>query len=421
MADGDLPDTRRIVVLDDDPTGTQSASDVTVLLDADAGSLTDVLRSERSVYVQTNSRSLTEGDAVALARRLRAFIAEVADTLGATIDVVLRGDSTLRGHVFTESRVFLPSDGVMLFVPAFPAGGRITRDGQHLLQTAEGWVPVGETEFAADPVFGFASSDLSAFVAERTGSPGRAVALNDVRSGALADVLRTAGPGEVIVADAVTDDDIRTIADAVRRTGRERPVVVRSAAPLAAELAGVVSEAPVEPSFLRAEEVLVVCGSHTDLARRQLAALTDLIGAPTEIRATDALRDASVEGARCAAEERGRARPLGVRFVATERERQAHHDTLADGAAVMQALTTAARELLPERGLVVTKGGITAAEIIGTAIGARRARVVGQIRPGVSVWEATSDRGASLRCLIVPGNMGDTDILADAVRWARAD
>ena len=46
------------VVLDDDPTGTQSASDVEVLLDWDIASIEVALRAGGSVYLQTNSRAV---------------------------------------------------------------------------------------------------------------------------------------------------------------------------------------------------------------------------------------------------------------------------------------------------------------------------------------------------------------------------
>ena len=415
----DRSDARRVVVLDDDPTGTQAATDVTVLLDADPAALADVLAHESAVYVQTNSRSLSEQDAVALARRIRATLGSLRRTAGIETTVVLRGDSTLRGHVFAESRVFVEDDAVLLFVPAFPEGGRTTLGGRHFVDSGEGRVPVGETEFAADPVFGFRSSTLPGFVRERAGSDATLATLDDVRGGRLAGILSDARAGAIVVADAEATDDIRAVAEAVRRAWRERPVVVRSAAPLAAELADVASMGRFDPATLRTEgAVLVVCGSHTDLARTQLSHLVRCVGAPTEIDTARALADPVAEGRRAAAAEANRRRPDGIRVVTTERDRSPEHATLAHGAAVMTALTTAAELLADDAALVVTKGGITASDVIHGSLGAQRARVRGQVQPGVSVWDVPG-RNGDVRCVIVPGNMGSATVLVDVVGWAR--
>src|SRR5919199_1188096 len=159
----------KTVVLDDDPTGTQSASGVEVLLVSDAELLTAALQRADSVYVQTNSRAIDEAAAVALVSRVRDDALEAGRRLDESIRFVLRGDSTLRGHVFAESEAFLDEDAVLLFVPAFPAGGRTTVDGLHRVLVDGVPVPAADTEYAADPVFPFRSSRLTEYVAERGG------------------------------------------------------------------------------------------------------------------------------------------------------------------------------------------------------------------------------------------------------------
>ena len=84
---------------------------VTVLLECDADLLTEALTDADSVYVQTNSRALHEADAVALVMRIKAAGEEAARRLGSPVRFVLRGDSTLRGHVFAESEAFLGPRG----------------------------------------------------------------------------------------------------------------------------------------------------------------------------------------------------------------------------------------------------------------------------------------------------------------------
>ena len=85
--------------------------------------------------------------------------------------IVSRSDSTLRGHYPVETDVMAeelgPFDAHFL-VPAFFEGGRITRDGMHYLLVDGRPVPVHETEFARDSVFGFSTGFLPDYVEEKT-------------------------------------------------------------------------------------------------------------------------------------------------------------------------------------------------------------------------------------------------------------
>lgn len=409
----------RTVVLDDDPTGTQSAQGVRVLLDVDAAAFERAFREAGSVYVLTNSRALGEDEAVALARRVRDQALAAAAELGEPVRFVLRGDSTLRGHVFAESDVFGARDGVLLFVPAYPAGGRTTLDGVHRVRVGGREVPVGETEYARDPVFGFDTSDLTAYVRTVGGREAEAVPLARVRAGHLPGVLREAAPGTVVVPDVVDDDDVRRVAlavDAVDTTAGERRVVVRSAAPLAAVLAGVESTALLDPADLpAAERVLVVCGSHTDGATRQLAALAREWGEPELLPTGAALADP--EGAARPVVEalRARLRHQRVVVVGTERARSTDHGTLDHGARIMEALIAVVHALADEVDVVVSKGGITSAETARVGLRGESATVLGQVLPGVSSWRVDGRDGVPRHQVIVPGNVGEPGTLSDVV------
>lgn len=406
----------KTIVLDDDPTGTQSASGVTVLLVSDADLLTEALRSADSVYVQTNSRALDESAAVALARRVRSDGEEAARRLGEDVRFVLRGDSTLRGHVFAETEVFLDEGAVMLFVPAFPAGGRTTLDGVHRVRVGDRDVPAHETEYADDPVFGFSTAVLEDYVRDASGRSAVPVPLDVVRgdAAALEAVLADATAGSVLVPDAVEDDDVRRIAHAVEAvTAAGREVVVRSAAPLAAELAHVASHGLLAvPLDVEDGPVLLVCGSHTAGATAQLAQVALDFGPVEFIRTADALEDPVAAGHTVAAAVASRLDAGGrVAVVSSERVRSADHDTLDHGERVMTALTTAVAELAPRTSVVVAKGGITSAEVASTGIGASSAVVLGQVLPGVSVWRMTGRDGRGVLYVVVPGNVGGPDTL----------
>ena len=331
----------KLIVLDDDPTGTQSATGVEVLLEWDASSLTAALRRADSVYLLTNTRAMHEAAAVALLERIRDQRDAAAAALGEPVHVVLRGDSTLRGHVFPETSVFAGDDDVILFVPAFPDGGRTTVDGTHFVRVGDRVIPAHESEYADDPVFPFGTAVLTDYVVEKSGRHAVHVPLSDIRSGRteLQAALAGAAPGSVVVPDAETDDDVRAIASAVRAAWEAGVrVVVRSASPLAAELAGVASTGLL-PTPLRDEPAptLLVCGSHTIGATRQLELVERAFGEASVVDTDRALDDPGAEGERVARAAEVAVAVQGLGIVASDRRRDRAHNTLDHGERVMTA------------------------------------------------------------------------------------
>jgi uncharacterized protein YgbK (DUF1537 family) len=411
----------KTAVLDDDPTGTQSASDVEVLLDWDVDRLAAALRADDAVYLQTNSRAIAGADARALAQRIRDQLAEVERRLGEPVQVVLRGDSTLRGHVFAESDVFATDDSVLLFVPAFPQGGRTTVDGVHLVRSGDARVPAGETEYARDPVFGYFSSTLVDYVREKGARAAAGLpldALRSTRGAALAELLRTADAGTVLVPDVEADDDIRLVhAGLLGALDSGRRVVVRSGAPLAAVIAGRASAGLLAPPLTHERgATLVVCGSHTSGATAQLGRVVEEFGVePVMIRTDSAFADPGAEGHTAGAAVGERLRQRGLAVLATERVRRPEDGTLQHGERVMRALMTALSDRADEVGVVVSKGGITSAEVARVALGARSARVRGQVVPGVSVWDLEG-RTRRHTLVVVPGNVGEAETLTAVLR-----
>src|SRR5688572_18846062 len=185
----------KVVVLDDDPTGTQTVHDVPVLTEWPVESLRRELCGDgHCFFILTNSRSLPPDQAralnVGIARNLLAAAA------GKSFVVVSRSDSTLRGHFPLEtdalSEVLGPFDGVLL-VPFFETGGRHTINDVHYLAEGEWLTPVAQTQFARDVTFGYRNSNLRAWVEEK--SDGRIRAEN-VASISI-EQIRRGGPKQV--------------------------------------------------------------------------------------------------------------------------------------------------------------------------------------------------------------------------------
>jgi uncharacterized protein YgbK (DUF1537 family) len=412
------PARDKVVVLDDDPTGTQSATGVRVLLTWDVPLLEQALREADSVYVQTNSRAVDEATAIRIVSSIRDDAREAARRLAVGVRFVLRGDSTLRGHVFAETEQFTDQRAAIVFVPAFPDGGRTTRDGVHLVRQGGVDVPAGETEYADDPVFPFASSRLVDYVAEKSARTAIAVDLSTVRSpDALLVAFLAAPPGSVLVPDVVDNEDIRRIAAGIETAlGQGASLVVRCAAPLAAELAHVPSSGTLDrPLVAHPPRTLLVCGSHTAGATAQLAAVMGEGAGMVVLRTDDAFADPDAAGTHAARQAEGLIADGGLAVVASERVRSSAHGTLDHGRLVMAALTKTVRQLLPAVDVVVSKGGITSADTARHGLGATSALVLGQVLPGVSVWRLTASDGRDRLLVVVPGNVGDEHTLVEVL------
>jgi uncharacterized protein YgbK (DUF1537 family) len=72
---------------------------------------------------------------------------------------------------------------------------------------------------------------------------------------------------------------------------------------------------------------------------------------------------------------------------------------------------------------LLAKGGITASDIATHALCVKRAMVLGQVLPGVPVWEVGPEsRYPGLPYVVFPGNVGDADSLARIVsQWRKRD
>jgi uncharacterized protein YgbK (DUF1537 family) len=159
-----------LVVVDDDPTGCQTVADIPLLLDWSAASLRAEFAARPAVlYVLTNSRAKPAQEAHRLNRELAVNLRAAAAETGRAFSVVSRSDSTLRGHFPAETdglaAVLGPFDGILL-APYFGDGGRLTIHDIHYVQRGDELVPAADTEFARDPVFGYASSNLRAWAEE---------------------------------------------------------------------------------------------------------------------------------------------------------------------------------------------------------------------------------------------------------------
>jgi uncharacterized protein YgbK (DUF1537 family) len=427
MMSGGLPQERagaRYVVLDDDPTGVQTLAGIRVLLVWEPREVAAALDDRPSVHLITNARALAPEQARAVtASAARTALAGAPGAL-----VVLRGDSTLRGHLLEEveavaSIVTAGRIPPLLLVPALPSAGRVTVAGVHLIERDGRFVALHETEYASDGTFSYRSARLLEWAEERSvglfrAGDGRELHLDDLRARGPAAVaealveLQAAGRPAVLAPDAVTQGDLEIVAEGYRHAvaaGSE--ALVRCAPAFVGILAGTTAPDLV-PAPETGDGMLVVCGSYVSASTAQLRVLVDeRPGSLVEVdpvALSSADPDSEVGRAASAASERINDGRLAV--VSTTRVRPRGTETLAVGELIAAGIAAVARAIEPRPSVVVAKGGITSCVTLRDGFGIDAAEVVGPVLPGVSRW-----RAGDLDYLVVPGNVGDERLLADVV------
>jgi len=441
-----------VVVVDDDPTGTQTVSDTRVLLDWDAADLEGALSSSAPLFfLLTNSRSLPAAQAVWLNEQIGSQLVRAhADV---PFVVVSRSDSTLRGHYPEEVLALQRGLGQTfdghLIVPAFFEGGRYTIGDTHWVATPEptspSVVPASSTPFAKDPAFGYTTAHLPSWVAEKsrgrwTAEQVQSVTLETVRQGptAVCRRLQDIQGGVPVVVNAASYGDLAGfVLGLLEAEGRGKRFLYRTAASFVRLRAGLAPRPLLgadaifaqAPTLETAQHGLVVVGSHVPASSAQLERLLGAAGAalplvPIELDVPAILSGASADGCGEAIEAALRGGRLPVLFTSRALVSAASgpDDNLAIGRRVMHALLAALEQIQTRPRYVVAKGGITSHELARRGFGAGQATALGQVLPGVPVWRLEAGRGAEatrfpgLPYIVFPGNVGGPDALRQLVR-----
>jgi uncharacterized protein YgbK (DUF1537 family) len=168
---------RKIVVLDDDPTGVQTVHDVSVYTSWDKEAITAGFQEPSNLFfILTNSRGFTKNETIEVHREIGITLVEVAKETGKDFILISRSDSTLRGYYPIETAELKSSIeshsnkhyDAEIICPFFKEGGRFTIDDVHYVKEGDWLTPAGQTEFAKDKSFGFQSSNMGDYVEEKT-------------------------------------------------------------------------------------------------------------------------------------------------------------------------------------------------------------------------------------------------------------
>ncbi len=429
---------KKFVVLDDDPTGIQTVHDIFVYTDWSVESIKHGLLDNNSMfYLLTNSRAMTDNQTTKLHLELTNNVINAALETGKDFMIISRSDSTLRGHYpletelvkqVVESKSRIVIDGEILF-PFFKEGGRYTIDDIHYVDEGGTLIPVGETEFAKDKTFGYQSSNLCDYIEEKTNGDYTAedtisISLESLRRMELdkiTSLLCSAGDFTKVIVNAVDYIDVKVFCIALLRTmASGRNFMFRSAASFVKVLGGISDQ----PLLTRKEMIkedrstggIIVVGSYTKKTTRQLDQLKGLenvrlIEFGPEYSQEPQGYEREIERV---AEESETCIRKGITVVIyTNRTLhniagESKEDTLLRSVRLSEAVCQIVGRLTVTPSFVLAKGGNTSSDIGVKALKVKRARVLGQVKPGIPVWETDrSSKFPDIPFIIFPGNVGN--------------
>jgi uncharacterized protein YgbK (DUF1537 family) len=437
---------KKIVVLDDDPTGVQTVHDISVYTNWERESIRQGFEEENNLfYVLTNSRGFTVEQTTKAHNEIAAVVDEVAKETGREYIFISRSDSTLRGHYPLEPQILKDNyerntgkkiDGEIL-CPFFKEGGRFTIDNVHYVKYGDELVPANETEFAKDKTFGYQAATMPEYVEEKTNGAYKAsdvtcISLEDIHNADIDKIesqLMAVKDFNKIVVNAVDYVDVKVFCVALYRAmAKGKVFMFRTAAAIVKVMGGVTDQALLDRKQMVVKETenggIVVVGSHTDKTTKQVECLKELKDIEfIELDATLVKDDKAFEDEvkRCLDKEEECIRAGKTVCCYTTRalitaDTGDKEDELRLSVKISDAVQSLVGRLNVTPSFVIAKGGITSSDVGTKALAVRKANVLGQIKPGIPVWQTGEESKFPLTPYVIfPGNVGEAETLKEAV------
>ncbi|MFD4816064.1 four-carbon acid sugar kinase family protein [Peribacillus butanolivorans] len=435
---------KKIIVLDDDPTGVQTVHGISVYTDWSVESIEAGFAEENSMFfILTNSRGFTAAETEQAHKEIANVIQHTAEKQNKEFIIISRGDSTLRGHYPLETEVLketveaqsdMQFDGEVI-MPFFKEGGRFTINNIHYVQDEHALVPAGETEFAKDRTFGYKSSHLGEWAEEKSNGAFKAEdavylsleSIRDLDIDGLVSQLMAVKDFNKIIVNAVEYVDAKVVViSLIRALKAGKHFMFRSAAALTKIIGGVSDKALLTKEELMKDHSdhggLIIIGSHVKKTTEQFEALqtcnfiefiefdVHLVLYPDKFEA---------EIRRIVETSEQLIRKGQTVAVYTKRERldlgeNKKEEELKLSVKISDAVTSIVKRLEVRPSFIIAKGGITSSDIGTNGLSVKRATVAGQIKPGIPVWLTGSEsKFPGIAYVIFPGNVGSRTTLKE--------
>ncbi len=441
----------KIVVFDDDPTGSQTVYGCPLLFHWDKALLTKGINDPSPLlFLLTNTRSLSPDVAEKRLREICKNFKEVIQENKLGLDkffFITRGDSTLRGHSLLEPKVINEELGpfdATFHVPAFFEGGRTTVNSIHLLNG----VPVHQTIFAKDKIFGFSTSHLAYWIEEKSNfqiksQDVKSINLDQLRAANLhrsemnkfITFLSTLSANQTVVVDAEFSKDLDTLVSGIKALGDRKRFLFRSAASLINSFSQIYPENNKIKNFsmLRLKEDngnfkpgIVIVGSHVQLADDQLEVLLKdplCIGVELPVKEIAIIFE---EDSLLAKLENLYVQQIlnildskktPVLFTSRgEITLTSIKQRMEFGVFLAQLIGRLVNRVSDRLGFIICKGGITSHILISEGLKINLVKLKGQILPGLSVVCPCEKDKLKLPIITFPGNLGDKGTLLESLK-----
>ena len=437
---------KKLVVLDDDPTGVQTVHDVSVYTDWEEESIRKGFEEKEAMFfILTNSRSFSVEKTTKVHQDIAARVAKVARELGQDFMIISRGDSTLRGHYPLETQLLADgltkNEGVVIdgeiICPFFPEGGRYTMDNIHYVKEQENLVPAGMTEFAKDKTFGYKSSDLTEYVEEKTEGKYHkedciTISLDELNAldvQGIKDKLMSAQNMAKIIVNAVSYADLKVFCAALVLAMKAGKHYMARTAAAFTKVMGRISDQPLLGRAQLEGDTknggIVLIGSHVKKTTDQLNCLKKLDGQADfmEFQVNTVFEEngleKEVEGTVKAAEEKilsGRTVVIYTSRQLLAPENMTPEEKLHISVKISNAVTSIIGKLSVKPKFIIAKGGITSSDVGTKALRVKKARVMGQVKKGIPVWMTGEEsKFPGMPYIIFPGNVGEVSTLKEIV------
>lgn len=429
---------KKIVVLDDDPTGVQTVNGISVYTDWTEESIAAGFAEENSMFfILTNSRAFSEAKTREEHKKIAERVFAASQKFGKDFMIISRCDSTLRGHYPLETQTLRETleacgkkiDGEVL-MPFFKEGGRFTIGDVHYVQEGDYLVPAGETEFAKDKTFGYKSSNLAEYVEEKTHGAFKkesvtCISLEDLRGGnvdKIAAQLESVNDFNKVIVNAVDYVDVEVFSLALIKSGKN--FMFRTAAAFTKVIGGVESKPLLQKSELVEENNsnggLIIIGSHIKKSTAQLNELKKLSSVAfiefdvSDLGAVDKIIKQAEENI-----SRGQTTAIYTSrkvFDVGNAEKN-----LAASVNISDALTSIVNRINVHPKFLIAKGGITSSDVGTKGLSVKKALVLGQVVAGIPVWKTGAEsKFPGMSYIIFPGNVGNVDTLKNIVEMLDA-
>lgn len=437
---------KKLVVLDDDPTGVQTVHDVSVYTDWEEESIRNGFEEKEAMFfILTNSRSFSVEETTKVHQDIAARVAKVARELGQDSMIISRGDSTLRGHYPLETQLLADgltkNEGVVIdgeiICPFFPEGGRYTMDNIHYVKEQDNLVPAGMTEFAKDKTFGYKSSDLTEYVEEKTEGKYHkedciTISLDELNAldvQGIKDKLMSAQNMAKIIVNAVSYADLKVFCAALVLAMKAGKHYMARTAAAFTKVMGRISDQPLLGRAQLEGDTknggIVLIGSHVKKTTDQLNCLKELDGQADfmEFQVNTVFEEngleKEVERTVKAAEEKilsGRTVVIYTSRQLLAPENMTPEEKLHISVKISNAVTSIIGKLSVKPKFIIAKGGITSSDVGTKALRVKKARVMGQVKKGIPVWMTGEEsKFPGMPYIIFPGNVGEVSTLKEIV------